>query len=91
MVESRCGIICNLCEYQKTVGCKGCVNIEKPFWGESCPVKSFCESKGKEHCGECPDFPCSLLQQFAYEKEHGDDGRRIEQCRRWCKEYGDNN
>jgi hypothetical protein len=24
-----------------------------------------------------------LLKQFAYDKEQGDDGKRIEQCRKW--------
>lgn len=39
--------------------------------------------KGLEHCGKCSDFPCDLLNQFAYDKEQGDDGNRIEQCREW--------
>ena len=38
MVESRCGLTCSGCPYREQMGCKGCVNIEKPFWGESCPV-----------------------------------------------------
>ncbi len=90
MLDSRCGILCNLCEYQAQVGCKGCIHIEKPFWGESCPVKACCERKGKEHCGKCLEFLCNLLHKFAYDKEQGDDGKRIEQCRKWCEEYGDN-
>ena len=84
MIESRCGLLCSECEYREQMNCAGCVNIAKPFWGECCPVKSCCESKGNEHCGECPDFPCEKLQQFAYDKEQGDDGKRIEQCRMWC-------
>ena len=51
MIESRCGILCGECSYQGQTGCKGCVNIEKPFWGERCPVKSCAETKGHEHCG----------------------------------------
>jgi hypothetical protein len=85
MIESRCGILCSECKYQEEVGCKGCLNIDKPFWGEgkNCPVKECCESKGKLHCGECEEFPCQLLNDFAYDKEQGDDGKRIEQCRMW--------
>ena len=42
MIESRCGIKCGECEYRESMGCKGCVNINNPFWGE-CPVKASCE------------------------------------------------
>jgi hypothetical protein len=84
LVESRCGILCGLCHYREEVGCNGCVNIEKPFWGESCPVKDCCEGRGHEHCGECPEFPCELLNGFAYDKEQGDNGKRILTCRAWA-------
>jgi hypothetical protein len=68
------------------MNCGGCVKIDKPFWaGEnSCPVKSYCENKNYEHCGVCAAFPCDLLNRFAYDKEQGDDGKRIEQCRKWA-------
>ena len=84
MVESRCGIVCAGCEYQESMGCKGCLNISKPFWGEFCPVKDCCEGKGFEHCGLCPDIPCQLLTDFAYDKEQGDEGKRIETCLAWA-------
>ena len=45
MIQSRCGILCEKCHYKEELGCNGCVNINKPFWGESCPVKSCCENK----------------------------------------------
>jgi hypothetical protein len=83
MVESRCGILCSECDYKEKMNCGGCVQISKPFWGDVCPVKSCCEGKELEHCGKCTDFPCELLNQFAYDKEQGDDGKRIEQCRKW--------
>lgn len=85
MIESRCGLLCSECDYREQAGCKGCVNIEKPFWGESCPVKSCCEEKGHEHCGQCENFPCALLKQFAYDEKQGDNGKRIEQCRCWTE------
>lgn len=86
MVESRCGILCSECEYKEKMGCKGCISIEKPFWGETCPVKSCCEEKDILHCGMCSEFPCKLLNQYAYDAEQGDDGKRIVQCRCWKKE-----
>ncbi len=83
MIESRCGLLCGQCPYRENPGCKGCVHIDKPFWGDTCPVKSCCEGKGYEHCGQCPDIPCSLLNSFAYDEKQGDGGRRIEQCKLW--------
>ena len=82
MIESRCGILCSKCEYLEQCG-GGCTKISKPFWGDSCPVKDCCEGRGHEHCGECNNFPCDLLNEFAYDKEQGDEGKRIEQCRLW--------
>ena len=84
MIESRCGILCSECEYKEQVNCKGCVNIDKPFWGDRCEVKSCCEDKGFLYCGKCDNFPCDLLNQFSYDKEQGDDGKRIEQCKKWA-------
>ena len=40
MIESRCGIKCGSCAYKEQMGCAGCLHIQKPFWGEGCPVKS---------------------------------------------------
>jgi len=62
----------------------GCTNITKPFWGDSCPVKDCCEGKGIDHCGLCQNFPCTLLTQFAYDIGEGDNGKRIETCRKWA-------
>ena len=85
-VESRCGIKCSECGYRESAGCKGCVNIDKPFWGEKCMVKYCCENKQLSHCGECDAFPCDLLNSFSYDKEQGDNGARIKQCRKWAEE-----
>ena len=84
MIESRCGILCSECEYREEMDCKGCIAISKPFWGDTCPVKDCCEGKKYEHCGICSDFPCDLLKQFSYDKEQGDNGKRIEQCKEWA-------
>ncbi len=84
MIESRCGILCSECTYREQMGCKGCVQIDKPFWGDCCPVKSSCEAKKHAHCGQCGAFPCDLLKQFAYDEKQGDGGKRIEQCRCWA-------
>lgn len=85
MVESRCGLLCSGCEYRESMGCMGCVAIEKPFWGE-CPVKGCCEGRGLPHCGMCGDFPCEQLKGFAYDPQQGDGGARIVQCGKWREE-----
>ncbi|MCU0078501.1 hypothetical protein [Extibacter muris] len=35
------------------MNCGGRSSIEKPFWGDACPVKSRCEDKSHGHCGQC--------------------------------------
>ncbi|WP_270524827.1 DUF3795 domain-containing protein [Longibaculum muris] len=86
MIESRCGIKCSECEYKESMGCQGCLNIVKPFWGEACPIKDSCESQGYQHCGECDNFPCETLKAFAYDEKQGDNGLRIQQCEIWRNE-----
>lgn len=49
MIESRCGIKCGSCAYKEQMGCAGCLHIQKPFWGEGCPVKSCVEEKKLQH------------------------------------------
>ena len=84
MVESRCGILCKDCAYRESMGCTGCTHIDKPFWGDTCPVKSCCEGKGYSHCGLCAEMPCAQLTEFAYAQGEGDNGKRIEQCKKWA-------
>lgn len=83
MIESRCGILCSECEFKEKGMCIGCTLIENPFWGK-CPIKKCAEDKSLNHCGECAEFPCELLISFAYDKEQGDDGKRLEQCKMWA-------
>lgn len=83
MIESNCGLLCQECSYREPMGCAGCVQINKPFWAENCPIKSCCADKQHEHCGQCANFPCDLLNQFAYDEKQGDNGERIKQCQSW--------
>lgn len=85
MAQSRCGLLCNECEYREQMNCAGCIAIIKPFWGDECPIKLCCEGKELEHCGLCANIPCELLSQFSFDKEQGDDGKRIEQCYLWAQ------
>ena len=82
MFESRCGVRCNICERKEQVDCKGCINMAAPFWGGVCEVKSCCENKALNYCGECDVFPCDMLSNMG--KEQGfDPSIKIEQCRKW--------
>jgi len=83
MIESRCGTMCSECGYKEKMNCQGCISIEKPFWGEKCDVKSCCEYKELDYCGQCEEFPCDLLNSFAYDEKEGDNGKRIENCKKW--------
>lgn len=85
MIESRCGLCCDTCEYKAGLGCKGCLNFSQPPWGQ-CPIKTCCEGKGYRHCGDCENFSCKQLIDFSNDKEHGDQGRRILQCQKWKQE-----
>jgi hypothetical protein len=84
IIQSRCGLLCAELPCRKQFSCAGCVNIATPAWG-NCKIKSCCEAKNLSHCGQCPDFPCEQLKGFSYDKEHGDNGKRIEQIRAWNK------
>lgn len=85
MFESRCGICCTQCERREEVGCTGCVNMKKAFWGGECPVKVCCEEKGLAHCGQCGEFPCALEAEMG--KDMGfDPAPRLAACRRWAEE-----
>ena len=83
-IKSRCGLDCDNCEFQLNGKCPGCLKITKPFWDDSCPIKSCCEIEGIECCGQCESFPCDLLKIFSYDEEQGDNGQRIENCKKWC-------
>lgn len=85
MYESRCGVCCNSCERREMVNCKGCLHMVKPFWGGECSVKSCCEHKTLNFCGECEDFPCETLTNMG--KAQGYNPTiKIEQCRKWLQE-----
>lgn len=83
MADSRCGIVCNECPAKLKKECDGCAEIENPFWGV-CDVKNCCESKDLEYCGLCSDFPCEDLRRMSYDADEGDNGKRLEQCKKWA-------
>ena len=88
MIDTRCGLCCETCEYREKFNCQGCIATQgHPFHGE-CPVAICCQQKGLCHCGQCSELPCGLLTQYSNDPVHGDTpaGARIEVCRRWRDE-----
>lgn len=86
MYESRCGVSCASCERREKVNCKGCVHMEKPFWGGMCAVKSCCEEKKLNHCGECILFPCGMLTDLGKDQGYDDAVPRLTRLRTWRQE-----
>ena len=81
--KSMCGLYCDTCEFVEKCGCKGCVeSAGNPFHG-SCSVAKCCLEKKIAHCGLCEEFPCELLHGFSYDPVHGDNGKRIEEIKKW--------
>ena len=88
MVDTRCGLRCEGCEFKEPNNCGGCIATNgNPYHG-SCSVAACCQEKGHLHCGQCADFPCEHLNAFSCDPVYGDNppGARIEQCRRWKQE-----
>ena len=85
MFESRCGVGCNSCERKEAVHCQGCLLMDAPFWGGECAIKACCEGKALDHCGVCPDFPCTMLTQMGLE-EGFDPAPKLANCRKWAQE-----
>lgn len=85
MVQSRCGLLCDECEYREQTGCAGCIpSMGNPFHGK-CPVAICCQEKTLDHCGQCSAFPCSQLNDYAWDAEHGDNGARLETLKEWLE------
>lgn len=81
-IESYCGLSCSECRYREKNNCAGCVASEgKPYHG-SCEVADCAKERSRRFCGECPDFPCEKLSRYAFDPEYGDNGERIENCKR---------
>lgn len=59
--------------------------MKTPFWGGECKVKSCCESRSFNHCGECNVFPCDTLCNMGKDQGY-DPAIKIDQCKKWKSE-----
>ncbi|MCK9171325.1 MAG: DUF3795 domain-containing protein [Treponema sp.] len=85
MFESRCGVRCSVCGRKADGICTGCLVMEKTFWGGECKVRSCCTGRKLDHCGQCPDFLCSMLSNMG-KAEGFDPSVKLAQCRTWREE-----
>lgn len=85
MYQSRCGVLCDDCERKEQVNCLGCTQMEAPFWGGKCEVKSCCEEKNLPHCGECEVFPCKMQLEMGKEQGYSPEPR-LENLKKWARE-----
>jgi len=61
-----CGIFCANCgNYKKNENCQGCRNETELL--EDCPTRICAINKGILFCGQCADFPCSILSDFYFD------------------------
>ena len=86
MYQSRCGLLCNECENREKCDCPGCLELEEGNWAGDCVVKTCCEERMFEHCGQCSKFPCDLLRNTAFDSDEGDNGERLITLKRWAEE-----
>ncbi|MFO8018201.1 MAG: DUF3795 domain-containing protein [Promethearchaeia archaeon] len=64
---SYCGIYCGACPAFHRGRCKGCRSTEnKTERKGSCGygIRSCCEKKRLDYCGQCKDFPCSKINKL---------------------------
>lgn len=62
---SICGIDCDNCKFKTEQGCNGCKSCGGTvFWG-ACALYACNAAKNQEHCGQCKDFPCEQLKEWA--------------------------
>ncbi|MBP3919316.1 MAG: DUF3795 domain-containing protein [Clostridia bacterium] len=80
-----CGTNCEECAWREQVNCKGCkANQGKMFWGE-CDKAKCCIANKFEHCGECAKMPCEILSALFADPEHGDQGSRLNNLKKWAE------
>ncbi len=60
---SFCGIYCGGClNFKKNYNCQGC-RVDETLL-EDCPFIPCAKAKTLTHCGECQEFPCTMMSDF---------------------------
>ena len=63
-----CGVDCSVCPDYLSKKCPTC---RKSVWpeGDACPPVACCGERKIPCCGDCADFPCSMMGEFYAESE----------------------
>ena len=79
-----CGTYCETCDWKEKTNCMGCKkHAGKVFWG-NCEIAKCAIKKNINHCGECEKLPCDELQAAFNDAEHGDNGERLVNLKKWA-------
>lgn len=56
------------------IRCAGCHGDRTLFWCGRCRILHCCvDQKGLRYCSECPEFPCTMLEEWSKEsRRYGD-------------------
>lgn len=44
--------------------CDGCLSTRRSVFCRECAIRGCTQQKGFQGCHECPEFPCSLIDEF---------------------------
>jgi hypothetical protein len=48
----------------ESIACDGCRGSNDVHWSSDCKMRTCALSKNHNYCFECPDFPCSIIDDF---------------------------
>lgn len=58
-----CGIYCGSCKnFKENANCMGCRDEKNML--DDCPTRACTITKDLLYCGDCAEFPCSMLNEF---------------------------
>lgn len=55
---------------KKAPFCTGCRCEAEPHFGKTCHMRLCCAENGFDHCGKCPDFPCTSYMEWTADTPH---------------------
>jgi hypothetical protein len=77
--DAYCGLYCGACYIMvanrlgtvaEDLRCFGCKTNILPEHCAGCEIRACAAGKGIPHCGECPDFPCKVLDEARKARPH---------------------
>jgi hypothetical protein len=62
-----CGLYCGVCRIHYATqenDQAGCLSTRRSVFCRECAIRECTQQKGFQGCHECPEFPCSLIDEF---------------------------